>query len=140
MYPVSIKSFCFSIHFSQYLQTTHCKQTTAPIMSYSKLQLSFFSHFLTVVSLHLWSFEAIIKLFRSKMNIERWIYIYYDLYFLSSMKLTFRGRSNLDLIYRIKNVICNPMWVWGKKRRKWTQSEVTINLHGAKITINIRIS
>ena len=28
----------------------------------------------------------------------------------------------------------------GKKRRKLTQSEETINLHGAKITTDIRIS
>ena len=44
-----LNPFIFSIHFPQRLQTTHRKQTTAP-MSYSKLQLSSFSHFLTVVN------------------------------------------------------------------------------------------
>ena len=46
-----LNPFIFSIRFPQRLQTTHRKQTTsAPIMSYSKLQLSSFSHFLTVVN------------------------------------------------------------------------------------------
>ena len=31
------------------------------------------------------------------------------------MKLTFLGRSNLNLIYRIKNAICSLTWVWEKK-------------------------